>query len=457
MNRRLFRNLFLFGVIPKIAFGQAAPQSPAAGGASKEPASAPGAAVSSSTFNVRLYGFVEADAIYDSTRSFNDLAGNANLARSGTFAADHDRFQTSIRNSRFGFKLAGPRSAEVKTSAMLETDFMGNQPPNASEAAFFNSPTRRVRHAMVKVETPYVDVLFGQYWELFGWQSYFHPNTVEIQGVPGQVYSRTVQLRLSHAFKSRLVDVELAVAGARPPNRDGALPDAQGGVRFLLSGWKGLHTSGSTGTAIDSAALGFSGIVRQFKVAELSAKPEAERKKVAAAMSIDALLPVVPATENGRGNALTITASFVNGTGICDQYTGLTGGIGFPAPPNPTDASPAPAYVPNIDAGLATYGADGRLHAINWRSYLVGAQYYLPPQGHVWLAANFSRLESTNIDSWGDPSKVFTRSTWADGNVFWDVDGALRLGAEYAFFQQRYADDQTAKNHRVQLSGFYLF
>ncbi len=420
------------------------------------PAAASTPAVSS-TFSAKLYGFVEADAISDSTRSFNDVAGNANIARSGTPAGDRGRFQTSIRNSRFGLKLSGPHSAEVKTSAMLEMDLMGNQPPNASEAAFFNNAGLRVRHAMIKLETPFVDVLAGQYWELFGWQSSFHPNTVEIQGVPGQVYSRTVQLRLSHVFKTAPVNVELALAGARPLNRDSALPDGQAGVRFMLNDWKGLHTAGSTGTGVDAAAIGVSGVWRQFKVLEFSAKPEAERTKTGAGLSIDALLPIIRATENGRANALTITASFVNGTGIADQYTGLSGGIGFPALPNPSGTMPAPTYTPNIDGGLVTYGADGRLHAINWQSYIAGIQYYLPPAGNVWVSANVSHMKSSNIDSWGDPSKVFTESLWADGNLFWDVDGALRVGAEYAYFRQKYADGQDAKNHRLQFSAFYIF
>jgi hypothetical protein len=334
---------------------------------------------------------------------------------------------------------------------------MGNQPPNASEAAFFNNPTLRLRHAMAKLETPYVDVLVGQYWELFGWQSYFHPNTVEIQGVPGQVYSRTMQLRLSHVFKTAPLDVEVALAAARPLNRDGALPDAQGGLRFMLNGWKGLHTAGSTSTAIDSAAIGISGLVRRFRVAEFSATPDGERTKSGVALSLDALLPLLPATDTAKANALTLTASFVNGTGIADQYTALTGGIGFPALPNPSEASPAPTYSANIDGGLVSYGKDGRLHAINWRSYIVGLQYYLPPTGDVWVSANFSQMKSTNIDAWGDRGKVFTDSLWADANVFWDIDGALRVGAEYAYFHQKYADGQAAKNSRVQLSGFYIF
>ena len=101
-----------------------------------------------------------------------------------------------MRNSRIGFRLKGPETENIKSSALAEMDFLGNQPlgapnplgtPAVTEAAFFNNPTFRVRHYMLKMETPIVDLMAGQYWELFGWQSYFHPNTVELQGVPGQI------------------------------------------------------------------------------------------------------------------------------------------------------------------------------------------------------------------------------------------------------------------------------
>lgn len=424
-----------------VAFAQAKPEAPPV----------------ASKFDAKLYGFVELDAISDSTRSFNDGAGNSTIARPGTLAGDHGRLQSSIRNSRFGVSLAGPSNDAVKTSAVLEMDFFGNQPPNASEAAFFNNPTMRIRHAMLKLETPFVDVLAGQYWELFGWQGYFHPNTVEIQGVPGQVYSRTTQLRLSHTFKTEPVSVELAVAAARPLNRDTALPDGQAGVRLRLNGWKGLHTAGATGSAIDSLAIGVSGLIRQFKVTEFSDKPQAEHTKGGAGLSIDVLLPLIPATDRDKANALTLTASFVKGAGIADQYTGLTGGIGFPALPNPNATSPAPAYAPNIDSGLVTYGLDGRLHAIEWQSFIAGVQYYLPPSGNVWASFNFSHMSSGNIASWGDHGKVFKESLWGDANLFWDVNSAVRAGAEYAYFEQKYADAVKAHDHRVQLSAFYRF
>jgi hypothetical protein len=52
----------------------------------------------------------------------------------------------------------------------------------------------------LRLETPVVDVLAGQYWAVLGWATTYHPNSVQIQGLPGQVFSRAPQLRLSHLF-----------------------------------------------------------------------------------------------------------------------------------------------------------------------------------------------------------------------------------------------------------------
>ena len=398
-----------------------------------------------------FYGFVEADFISDSTQSFNDLAGNAAIARPGTFPAGFKRLTFGVRNSRLGFRLSAPTYAGIKSSAQVEMDFLGNQPPNASEASFFTSPTFRIRHAAIKLESDYIDVLIGQYWQLFGFQPYFHPNTVDLQGVPGEIYSRSPQLRLSHIFKMPTVSVEVAAAASRPPQRDSHTPDGQAGIRFILNDWKGVHTAGGAGTSADALAIGFSGVLRKFDVAEFSATPTTNVSTTSNAYSIDAFIPIIPASMEDRGNALSFTGSFQNGSGTADLYTGLSGGVAFPALPG------GGTYTPNVDNGLAVFYSDGTLHTVDWRSYIVGLQYYLPPSGKIWVSGNFSQMYSGNALTFGAPSRIFDRSWWADGNLFFDITPAVRTGLEYAYFHQTYGDGANASNHRFQLSAWYIF
>ena len=411
-----------------------------------------------SKFKLQLYGFVELDMIHDTTQSFNEVAGDALIARPGTYGASHSRMMFSARNSRIGLKVGGPSTSDIKTSAVMEMDFLGNQPSNppaTSEAAFFTNPTFRVRHAWFKIETPIIDVLAGQTWGLFGWQPYFDPASVQIQGLPGEVFTRTPQLRLSHTFKTEPVNVELAVAASRPPQRDGDAPDGQGGIRLSFNNWKGYRTVGSAGTTLDSAALGVSGAVRNFTVQEFAATPTSSEHATGWALSVDALLPVVPASKENHDNALTLNGSFATGTGNSDLYTGLSGGVGFPRLMNADGTTTA--FTPNIDNGLVTYDSAGELHTIDWQSILVGAQYFLP-FGGLWVSANYSHMRSPNTDDFGAaPGSVMKDSTFIDGNLFWDAAEGVRFGAEYAHFEQTYADDVKAKNERFQVSAFYIF
>lgn len=411
-----------------------------------------------------IYGFVEADSIVDSTQSFNDLAGNAQVARTGTYAGSHGRVQFGARNSRVGLRLKAPEVAGIRVSGLVETDFLGNQSlgygtGQASENQYFTSPLLRIRHMYVRAETPVVDVLMGQYWELFGWQSLYHPNTVQIQGVPGQIYSRTPQIRISKTIKTDPITVEIAIAAMRPPQRDSMAPEGQAGLRVAYNGWTGVQTAGATNTSIQPLSIALTGDLRHIEVPYLAAAPTGNAGKTATAGAVDAFIPVLPGSKDKMGNALSLNGEFASGYGTADLYTGLTGGVTWPALPNPGGANPAPAWPQDIDNGIATYSSTGQLHFIQWSSYLVGAQYYFPDlDGRAWVSANLSHMESSNTPTlYANSPKVRTSEDWWDVNLFGDVTPAFRLGLEYAQFIDHYADGNEPKNHRVQLSGFFIF
>jgi hypothetical protein len=445
-----------------------------------------GVTVVYSKWSAQLYGFVELDSIYDSTQSYIDLPGGSVQAAPGSYAESHPRVQFSVRNSRLGFKLAAPEFHGVRASGVIEADFLGNQntvgnptpsvanaPSDNTEAAFFNNPGFRIRHAYVKLEDRFIDFLAGQTWELFGWQGLFQPNTVQIQGVPGQVYSRTAQIRLSHVFKAGMVHLEVAGAALRPVQRDSAVPDVQAGLKLTLTGWKGWHTMGSAGSQLDGLTIAASALYRHFDVQEFAAtcaeaagtstltcvaSQQPSQTTNGWGVSLDALIPLIPATARSHANALTLTGSWVDGSGIADQYTSMTGGVGFPTLAVPKGAT-APVYSPDIDSGFVTNNTSGRLVAVNWTSFAVGLQYYLPFET-LWVSTNFLQVRSPNDATLVAPSgrgKVVAAYQFADANLFWDVTPQVRLGAEYAWFNQFLANGQEAHDNRFQFSAFYIF
>jgi hypothetical protein len=451
-------------------------------------------------WKLTLYGFAEADMMRDSTRSFNDGLNNGVVAHPQTQANANPRLQYTIRNSRLGFKVQSPELAGIRSSGVLEFDLFGNQPSinsgggtpgqapgNADtiESAYFNNAAFRVRHAYVKLESDVVDVLAGQTYHLLGWQNYFFPSTCGFLGLPNMLFNRTSQFRVSRTFATNPINLDVAVAAFRPVQRDSALPDGEGGVRLAVNHWKAMTTPGSGGTGALPAAIGVSGLLRTFKVDPYAPMPAPPIPLTGWAVALNVLLPIIPVADSAhRANALTVTGEAVTGTGAADQYTGMTAGATMPnqlpLPPGtnysylgvPSTISGAQPlfglpYTPNVDPGLVAFDLHGVLHTINWRTFVVGLQYYLPPSGRIFITGNYSMGKSDNIQSfyhpdsalrypWVNPLGVFYSSWYADGNLFFDVTPSVRVGLSYQHVAQKLADGTNVHNDRYETTFLYF-
>ena len=420
-------------------------------------------------FKLTFYGFVEADFIYDTTRSYDDAIGSSLVARKETYNGNHSRSQFSMRNSRLGFAFESPILGTLKPTAVLEADFFGHQedPATSSENTFFDSPTFRVRHAYVKLANPYVDVLLGQTYDLLGWQNFASPCSLEFLGLPNQLFSRNPQLRLSHGFGADgPLGVDIAISAGRPAQRDSQIPDGSAGLRINFNRWRGITTPGNVGTTALPAAIGVSGIVRRFEVNAFAPPPIRDSNTIMGwGMSVDAFVPVIPAANEGdRGNRLTLTGSFVRGTGIADLITS-GGHATFPLLPNPQQTQPPPQYDANIDSSLLTFDANGVVHTLNWTAFRVGLQYYLPPSGRFLFSTNYTQSHSDNMSKLYPKGGVEVEllgtiadtSRYADANLFWDATPALRLGISGQYTQVEYLDGSKPHNIRGMAQTAYQF
>jgi hypothetical protein len=304
----------------------------------------------------------------------------------------------------------------------------------------------RIRHAYLKLETAVVDVIAGQYYDLFGWNGSFYPATVGYLGVPAQVYHRNPQLRLEKKISAGDLDVTLAVAGVRPGQRDSGIPDVQGGLKVAYNGWSGASMAGFGRPSLSPISVGISGLYRQFEVPAFRSEPGSEAVKAKGwGIAAQALLPIVPVKDiEDHSNALTATGEFSTGTGIADMYTFMDGGSRFPLLPNPTNLIPAPVYPSNVDPGLVTFDRNFSLKTVNWQAIVVGAQYYLPiGGGKVWLAGIYSQVKSNNIKkltpnpSWGG---IFTKMEYIDASIGYDITPAVVVGASFQTVKQTFAD-----------------
>jgi hypothetical protein len=137
------------------------------------------------------------------------------------------------------------------------------------------------------------------------------------------------------------------------------------------------------------------------------------------------------------------------------------------------DFCPIAAGVPANPTSSCKGKNVGSLVGIQWQTLMVGAQYYLPGVGgRVWISGNFSYEHSPNSSDFARPTfatvpmlaaygssifQVRKSEYFVDGNLFFQIVPAARIGAEYAVFNDQYVDGLRAVNTRLQLSGWLIF
>jgi hypothetical protein len=419
-----------------------------------------------SRFVATFYGWVQGDFVHDTQRVAIDQWGghptlNLGNAANGAGVNGHTIF--GARGTRFGFRLSAPMSGSTHASGNVELDFLGNQPsitgtvprsangatPNLSEQSFFTNATLRIRQAVVKVDTSVLSIWVGQTWSLIGFGASFFPTSVQYQGLPGQLFSRNPQLRLSRTFDAGGASVEAAVAMLRPPQLDSEIPDFQGGIKVNIDGWKGVQTLGATGTTVSPASVAISGALRRYKFASsLAANPEFDyvTGKIIAA---DAFIPIIPASSRGP-LSIALLAEATTGEGATDLFAGLSGGAIIGQPPGVAAAAAAP--IQDGDNGPAGWTTAGKLETVNWRTVLVGLEIHTGP---LILAGNYTNVYSDNVEQF--TSAVWNHNSFWDANALVDCGPGFRVGVEFARTLQRRIAGQLANESRVFVGGFFIF
>jgi hypothetical protein len=414
-------------------------------------------------WQLAFFGWAELDALYDTTQSFTDTVLNATISRPNTIAGDNPRFQGTVRDSRVGLKATAPTFEGMKATAYMEADFFGLPSPSATQDQYYNASIIRLRHFYSRLETPVVNVLAGQTYDLYGWGGQgFFPSTPAFLGVMGEVFHRNPQLRISKIFGGQSVALELAVAGVRPADRDSAAPDLQAGLKLSLPGWQGASAQGPRKPGTGPMAIGLSAVGRRLAVADFSTVPGDLHVVYGGGAAADIFLPIIPARGKDLSNALSVVGEYSIGTGVTDLYLNLTGGVLFPSLPNPHNTLPAPTYTPNIDNGIVTYDANGALHTLDWQGFMVAANYHLPPrQGKMfWISGTYSQIYSDNAvtltPTLGQPF-VWNKGRYWDATVWWDITPAFQMALSVQTMTQTFGDGTNATNRRGEASWWMFF
>lgn len=140
--------------------------------------------------SLTFYGFVRAEAFYDLDFDQGDLSLTSELA---SLAPTDGKFNTSVRVSRFGFRL----KSETDTGTLggqLEYDLFGSG----------GTAELRLRHANIT----YNNWTFGQTWTNFMPLSHY-PNSADFNGPVGITFARVPQVR--YAASSGNVDYSFSL------------------------------------------------------------------------------------------------------------------------------------------------------------------------------------------------------------------------------------------------------
>ncbi|HEX4406598.1 MAG TPA: hypothetical protein VH560_17285 [Polyangia bacterium] len=411
-----------------------------------------------------FFGFLELDAIWDSTQSFSETVLDNTIARPHTVAGDNARFQGTAKDSRLGYKIAAPPfGGSLKASAFMEADFFGIIPTTATQDQSYVYDTIRLRQYYAKLETPIVDLLVGQTFDLYGFGGQgFFPNTPAFLGVMGELFHRNVQLRLTKVIETDPVNVEISVAGVRPATRDSGVPDAQAGLKINVNGWQGASAQGPRLVKTAPLSLGVSAVGRKLSVTDFEAIVASPQTVYGWGAAADLFLPIIPARGKDLSNAFSVTGEYSRGTGVTDLYLTLTGGVLFPSLPNPKNVLPAPTYTPNIDPGIVTFDANGSAKSIEWQGMMVNGHYHLPMrEGRMLsISGTYSRIQSNNaltLTPMQGQAFVWNKGHYWDATIWWSITPAFQMAASYQSMTQTFGDGTVARNNRVQGGWWFFF
>ena len=423
-------------------------------------------------FVTTLYGYLEGDIIHDNQRAALDSYGGSPVLNTNTVYNGQDgRTVFSSRGTRLGIRFAAPEVSGLRVRGNFEMDFVGNQPgappntsttPSISEAAFFDNPTPRIRIALVQADTDYLTLSVGQTWNVMAFAAAFLPTSVQPQGLPGQLFGRNPQLRLSHLFDMKAFSFDVAGAALRSPQFNSEVPDLQGGIKFNVNGITGVQSIGSTATTISPASIAFTAATRMIRMATNVAPPPGSAAGTAPTMAtnsdtvhghvyaLDAFLPVLGAKERGPF-AVSLLGEATTGTGMADLFTGMTGGMTAGQPIGVTAANYAPFR--DIDNGIAGFPATlGPLNTVNFRTFLINPQISF---SKFILAGTYTNVYSDNVAQFTGAN--WNHQWWYDACLMADPWSGVRFGLEFARTYQRRLTGPLVTNNRVFFGSFFIF
>jgi len=401
-----------------------------------------------SKFDLSIGGMVRLDYAYNSQNL--GAAGfvlpgkpGGGVNAGGSPAYKQDQSEMTARISRFWLKVAGPTFLGAKTGALIEADFLGGGASNNEEGNL------RMRHGYGTLDWANTQVLFGQFWDIFGPAA---ASTIDFRqgstfGTPNS--PRVAQLRLTQKVNFNADNYLKLVLGVQNPAADqqgalnaGSVPNVAGQVMFVS---KALGVApGFYGMSMNSLQAGFFGLWGS--------------EQLATSQHVDVYgygaYAFVPLLKSKDGKSRAMTASL-------EAQAYISAGMNW----NGANASTGLAYV--AASSLTTNTAGPNLTSGNSaaKGYGVYGQVIFYPIQDLGFTAGYERRNAMNYGSFanavGSTFEKYNELIYASAS--YDLNAAVRVSAEYLHARTQYGNSPLAGQgnfgqvNGTRVAAYYFF
>jgi len=366
-----------------------------------------------SGLDIQLYGYIKADASYDSSRT---TPGNYVLyVDSEKTNKGDDEFNLTANQSRFGVKITGPDDDLVRTSGLVEGDFYGSY---ADE----NKAKIQLRHAYLKLDWPQdkFSILAGQTSDTM---SPLFPDTLNYTVLwdAGNIGYRRPQIRLTKGFPVGSDDeLQLEGAVARTIGRSNTLSPT-------VTSESGEDAGYPTFQGRASVTLPWVG----FKPMTVGLSGHCGREEYDVALS----------GTNKKFESWSVNLDF---TGPINKWLSVKGELFTGVNLN--------TYFGGIGQGVYINTGTGVYNEIAAKGGWLGASLGPWDRWRFNIGAGMDDVDSSDINP---DDRAMNRSIF--GNVIYSVNKNAEIGLELSHWRTEYFDQGDADSMRAQTSLIYKF
>ena len=400
-----------------------------------------------SKFNLSIGGYVKLDYAHNSNGS------GLTSAAIGTLPGAKEESIFSARQSRFWLKVAGPTFLGAKTNALVEMDFFGAGGSN-NEAA-----NMRMRHAYGSMDWTNTQILFGQFWDIFGPAT---ADTLDFRqggetGTPNN--PRVAQIRLTQKINFTPNETLKVIVGVQNPTQTlnatatnypdipATYGDAVNAAGQVIFSSKALGVSpGFMGLGMAPLQLGAFGLYGS--------------EKLIGNKSIDSygygLYAFAPILKSRDGKNRAMTLSFEGQGAIASNLAG------------PNASSPM-VTTAGLNSTVPLYGPVGGKRAP--QAYDIYGQLKFYATQDMGITAGAMRRGAVDYGAYRAAEGANAFEKYSEnfyGNVTYDLNAAVRVATEFEHIERTFdkAVAQTAgsgaatpyaQNNIFRVSAYYFF